>query len=255
MQKQARNSTGTKGRYLYAIVADSEQKSYSGLGLFGGRVYTIVDGSIAAVVSDVPNQKIRPERRHFAAHQGVLRLVMAESDLLPMSFGIISESAKAVQRILAANREAIRGQLGRVSGKVEMGLKVSWDVPNIFEYMVTIHPDLMEARDRLKDPLNRPSHEDKIEIGQLFEELLDSDREQHTSLVEDILRPNCAEMVRNKCRDESMVMNLACLVGRDSISEFESGVLEAAGHFDDCFAFDFNGPWAPHNFVELQIEV
>ena len=60
-------------------------------------------------------------------------------------------------------------------------------------------------------------------------------------------------MKRNKCRDEREVMNLACLVDRNQVDKFESVVFEAANHFDDNFAFDYNGPWAPHNFVEVDI--
>ena len=255
MQKQPKRVTGMGGRYLYAIVSGPQERSYGNLGINGGRVYTIGDGDLSAVVSDVPNQRIRPERRHFAAHQSVLRTLMADCDLLPMSFGIISGGPKAVRGILTRNRKALASQLIRVSGKVEMGLKVAWDVPNIFEYMVNIHRELMEARDRLNNPLRRPSHEEKIEVGQLFEELLDSDRESRTAMVERSLGPKCFEIKPNKCRDEREVMNLACLVGRNHVAEFEAAVLQAAGFFDDNFTFDYNGPWAPHSFVDIEMEV
>jgi hypothetical protein len=255
MQKSGKSPHGLTGRYLYAIVPGTEAKSHGGLGINGGRVYTIADGDVAAVVSDVINQKIRPERRHFAAHQGVLKKLMEDTDLLPMSFGIISAGPKAVRGFLERNHDAISTELRRVSGKVEMGLKVSWDVANIFDYMVSTHPELLEARDRLLSSPRKPTQEEKIEIGQLFEELLTADRERHTGLVEDVIGPKCSEVKRNKCRDERNVMNLACLVGRGSLADFESVVLEAAGLFDDNYVFDYNGPWAPHNFVQIEVDV
>ncbi len=254
MQTQTKPN-GTKGRYLYAIIAGSGEKSYGRIGLNKGTVYTISHGELSAVVSDVANQKIRPERRHLAAHQTVLKKVMEDLDLLPMSFGIISDGPGAVKRLLKRNRKAIAGRLNRVSGKVEMGLKVAWDVPNIFEYMVNVHPELAEARDRLVSLGVRVSHEDKIAIGQLFEELLALDRTRYTDLVEQVLESRCTEIKRNPCRDERDVMKLACLVDRTSLGGFEAGVLEAAAYFDDNFAFDYNGPWAPHNFVEMEVEV
>lgn len=255
MQKSSQKLTGNSAQYLYAIVAGTEERSFGDLGINGGKVYTISDGHIAAIVSDIPNQRIRPERRHFAAHQGVLKRVMEEWDLLPMSFGIISDGPKAVRQILVRNRKAISSQLKRVSGKVEMGVRVTWDVPNIFEYMVNIHPDLMDARDRLLSPQRRPTQDEKIEVGRMFEELVSSDRDRHTGVVEQILGPRCFEIKRNTCREEREVMNLASLVGRNAVSEFEAGVLEAAGFFDDNFAFDYNGPWAPHNFVEMEVDL
>ena len=255
MQKHLKTSDGMSGRYLYAIVAGSEDRSYQDLGIVGGNVYTISDGHTAAVVSDVPNQKIRPERRYFAAHQAVLRKLMEDTDLLPMAFGIISAGPKSVRAILSRNRKAISSQLMRVSGKVEMGLKVSWDVPNIFEYMVKIHPDLMEARDRLLNSPRGTTHEQKLELGRLFERLLEADRDRHTDQVEDTLGPVCSEIKRNKCREERDVMNLACLVARTSIAAFETRVLKAASLFDDNFSFDYSGPWAPHNFVEIEMDI
>ena len=92
-------------------------------------------------------------------------------------------------------------------------------------------------------------------ILQLFEELLSSDRDRHTDRVEQVLRSRCSEIKRSPCRGELEVMKLACLVDRSALPEFEAGVFQAASLFDDNFAFDYNGPWAPHNFVEMAVEI
>jgi hypothetical protein len=44
-------------------------------------------------------------------------------------------------------------------------------------------------------------------------------------------------------------------VGRDAEARFEDGVLEAAKLFDNNFLFDYNGPWAPHNFVDIELKL
>jgi len=254
MEKITPRMSGLKGKYLYAVVPGAQQRIYGRMGINGGKVYTIADGDIAAVVSDVPSEKIRPERRHFAAHQGVLKKLMADGDLLPVTFGVISNGPKSVRAILSRNNSAVKKQLKRISGKVEMGLRVAWDVPNIFEYIVTTHAELRLARDELLQSNRQLTQDDRIEIGRMFEQILNLDREQHTEQVERALATRCSEIKRNRCRTEKEVMNLSCLVGRGLMQEFEAGVFEAASHFDDNFAFDFNGPWAPHNFVELEID-
>jgi hypothetical protein len=185
----------------------------------------------------------------------VLKRIMTDGDLLPMSFGIISSGPKAVRSILSRNNKGLVEQLRRVSGKVEMGLRVAWDVPNIFEYIVSTHLDLRQARDELLRGNHEPTQEDKIEIGRMFEQILNLDRERHREQVENVLDPTCSEIKQNKFRNEKEVMNLSCLVERNLLDKFEAAVFEAAGRFDDNFAFDFNGPWAPHNFVELEIDV
>ena len=254
--KQLPRQPAAKGRtYIYAVTIDAQGRTYGDFGIDGRMVYSIPVGRVAAVVSDLPSGVIRPERSRLAAHQEVLKKLMAEATPLPMSFGIVADSPEAVRKMLSRNQQALREQLRRVAGKVEMGLRVTWDVPNIFEYFVNTHPELRLARDRFLGGHREPTQEQKIEVGRMFDRLLNEDREAYADTVEGILAPHCMEIERNKCRNEREVMNLACLVERAAMPQFESGVFEAAQQFDNNFAFDYNGPWAPHNFVEIALEL
>jgi len=181
-------AAGTR-KYLYAVIARDPQEDYGPSGINDGVVYTIAKGRVAAVVSDLPNEKIRPERRHLSVHQQVLQKLLGRTTPLPMSFGIIADSAKAVEKILSTNQEALLKQLHRLEGKVEMGLRVAWDVPNIFEYFVNTHPELKAARDRFLRGQREPTQEEKIEVGRLFDRILQEDREAYADHVESILSP------------------------------------------------------------------
>ncbi len=246
-----------KGRYLYAVIAVAGGQKLETQGIDNGALYTISEGKISAVVSDVPNKKLRPERRHLAAHQGVLRRLMEEGTPLPMTFGIIADGPQAIRRILTLNEKAFQEALDHVNGKVEMGLRVTWDVPNIFDYFTNTHPELRAVRDRYFGTNLEPSHADKLALGRMFDSLLNEEREIHTEKVEDILSSVCFEINRNPCRSELEVMSLVCLVGRDRAEqkEFEKGILEAANSFDNNYTFDYNGPWAPHNFVDIELKL
>jgi hypothetical protein len=248
-------TSGSTGKYLYAIVGGAEARDYGHCGIDSAAVYTISEGMVAAVVSDIPGRKIRPERRHLATHQTVLKRLMEESVPLPVSFGIIINDCRTVEKILSRNQKTLQVQLRRVAGKVEMGLRVAWNVPNIFEYFIHVHPELRSARDRFFGGRREPSQEDKIELGRMFDHLHKEDREQHTAKVEDALSGRCSEITRNRCRDEREVMHLACLVDREAQQEFEKGIFEAARLFDDSFSFDFSGPWPPHNFVNIDLKL
>ena len=240
-------------KYFYAVALIEGDLRLGTLGLDGQEVYTISEGTLAAVVSDTTNAKVRPERRNLGAHQQVLKALMAFGTPLPMAFGIIADNPAAIRSILHRNRVSFTEQLKRVSGKVEMGLRVRWDVPNIFEYFVNTTPELREARDRLLGSNRAPSQEDKIEIGRMFDRCLSETREDHTDRVRSALQPVCAALVSNKCRNEFEVMNLACLVKTSEMEAFETRVFEAAKRFDNSYAFDYNGPWAPHNFISLDL--
>jgi hypothetical protein len=241
--------------YIYAVVGARGGVDFDLAGIDGRPVEAVARDGIAAVVSGLAGGRIRPERRHLAAHRAVLgRLLELEDGVLPMRFGTIASGAAEITRLLARNRELFARQLRRVAGKVEMGLRVVWDVPNIFEYFVRIHPELRELRDSLFRAGARPSQEERIELGRSFERLLDEERLAHTRLLEEVLAPRCAEISRSAVREEKEIMSLACLVEKRRREDFENGVLEAARRFDNNFAFDYNGPWAPHAFAEINLK-
>lgn len=242
------------GQYLYAVIDCDQERVFDWSGMDGAAIRALTDGRLAAVVSEVPNAKIRPERRRLAAHHEVLKRLREQFTVLPAAFGVIAESPTAVHHILVRNRDAFLEQIGRVAGKVEMGLRVSWDVPNIFEYFVETQSELRELRDQLFHG-RQPTKDELIDLGRTFDRLLGEERALCVRTVSQVLRSRGFEIKENKPRNEQEIMNLACLIGQDAQKEFEEGVVEAARRFDNHFSFDFNGPWLPHNFVELNLEL
>jgi hypothetical protein len=252
---QANNQTAAVGRYIYAIIPDGGSSALGKIGLDESDVYTIGDGRVAAVVSDLTGGRVRPQRRNMAAHQEVLKQLLREVTPLPAAFGLLADDEAAIIRILEDNQTAFLDQLKRVDAGVEMGLRMAWDVPNIFEYFVGAHPELQELRDDFFRDGSNLTQDQMITLGRSFERLLGEDREQYTEQVESVMRSFCREIKQNKCRTEKEIMHLACLVDRSELARFEQAVLLAARPFDNNYAFDFNGPWAPHNFVEMDIHL
>jgi hypothetical protein len=56
-------------------------------------------------------------------------------------------------------------------------------------------------------------------------------------------------------RNVNEAANLNCLVGRRGQTQLEEAVFQAARLFDNNYAFDLNGPWAPQNFVEMDLQL
>jgi len=132
---------------------------------------------------------------------------------------------------------------------------VAWNAPNIFEYLVGADAELRAARDRLLAAGGASTRNEKIELGRAFERRLNQQREEHTRKVGRALASVAAEFKVNPCRSEPEVMNAACLVRREAQEEFRAAVETAAKLFDENFTFDYNGPWAPYNFVELELDL
>jgi len=244
-------------RYLYAITGDDAvEDTLAELGATGignTKIETLVEDGITAVVSAYRGSSVRPQRTNIAAHQKVLGALLAVTTPLPISFGTIADNNRAVRTALRHSHADLKEALERVRAKVEMGLNVRWDLTNIFEYFVVRHPPLRDLRDTLYAGGREPFRDRKIELGRLFSQLLEEDRERYTEQVEVVLRGCCAEIRRGEPRKEAEVMRLSCLVERDAQAAFEAAVFKVAQAFDDHYAFDFNGPWAPHTFVDVPI--
>ncbi len=243
------------GMYLYAVLAGDVDPSDAGpIGIEGGAVTRVALGDIAAAVSPVPRARLRPERKHVAAHHAVLSRLMRKATVLPAAFGLIAPSAEAVKYFLASRREVLEEQLARVAGKVEMGLRVSWNVPDLFAFFVSMHPELREVRDQLRLQ-KEVARGDLIEVGQLFDRILETERDVHFGLVSEALAAHGVAVKREPPRNEREVMNLACLVPREQELAFERLVATAAEPFGDHFTFTHDGPFAPYHFAELSLSV
>jgi hypothetical protein len=250
MSKSDKKNGTQNGIYIYALVDCGWSDDDLGSGLFESPISTVVEGRVAAVVSHVDRLSVRPARRYLAAHDGVLKRLLETTTPLPFSFGTIARGPNALRHFLNEYEEELAAQLDRVAGKVEMGLRVSWNVPDFYSFFVDDRQELRKVRDRIYSQGKNPSTSDKIELGRLFEQCLNTAREDHAKTVMTVLEPCCSEIRQTTVRREHDVMNLACLVHKDRLDMFEAAVFEAASGFSKYFAFDFTGPWSPHNFVE-----
>ena len=158
------------GQYLYAIASEGALASLSGMGLDQSPLYPVSQNGLVAIVSDIADRKLRPERKHLNAHQKVLSQLLVSGTPLPMGFGIVAEGEAATRKLLESYGEDFREQLERVEGCVEMGLRIRWDVPNIFDFLLSRNMELTEMRDEIRsvEELQGPQHQSRIELGRRF---------------------------------------------------------------------------------------
>lgn len=238
--------------YLYAI-AEAGLELPSGLaGLDTDPVMAIACGEVVAVASMTERMQVRPERAHLKAHNDVLNLLMQSATVLPFSFGTIARNAGEVRECIAVRSDAVSGELARLRGMVEMGVRARIAGTDIYRYLADSDHDLRAMRDAVYGD-GTPGRDALIALGMKVEQALDGMREAHLSQVLPLLEPLCAEIHRNSPRYNTEVMNLACLVHRDRQGLFEAVLAEAVRTIDDRLSFELNGPWAPHHFCDVDI--
>jgi hypothetical protein len=240
------------GQYLYGFTDGAYRLEGECRGLADAPLRKISFADVAAIVSEHPVEKLALLRRHLEPHHRAVREMSRQTTFLPATFGHISEGEAEIVALLEANRPAIRCELDRLAGRAEMGLKLMWDVDNIFEFFVNLDRGLRQCRDRVFGK-SRASMQEKLELGAFFEKRLQQERERRTAQILAALRPVYVEVRENPVTDEKMVLHAAFLIERARESEFEQAVYQAASLFDSHFAVDYSGPWPPYSFVRLQL--
>lgn len=239
------------GLYVCAVGRAGECEAPPLRGVFDEPAYRLDAGSLCAVVSDCAVAAVRAERRHIAATQSVLAAFGAKFDMLPMAFGTITKSKDDLRDFLDDHRETLMAQLQRVSGSIEMSLRLSLEAPDPIAYLVERTPALQAARERIFGGRRPPSRDDKIRLGQLFDDALRRYRDSHTAQVVAVVGASCAEVIALPVREEREIANLAALVSRSGVHQFEAAVHASAAQIDEEIAFNVGGPWPPHNFVQF----
>lgn len=249
--------TANSNVFIYAITAVAQPGMHDVHGIDRGRVYCLNEAGMMAVVSSLDRGSARPNRRNIMAHQEVLRFMMHHSRaVLPMRFGVVAQTDDCVRELLSDNAAAIRGQLQRVDNRMEMGLRVAWNVDNIYEYFIATQPLLRQARDAaFAEAAGSLRRQQKIELGRVFYRLVTEERKRLADRITGLLDDCCDEIAVIPPKNDNEAVNLACLVVRQGQESFEQAVFEAAKHFDNNHIFNFTGPWAPHSFVDLELRM
>jgi Gas vesicle synthesis protein GvpL/GvpF len=249
----------TTGVYVYGFVRTADAPELGCIGLMHegtpARVYAVSAGPVAGMVSHYDGRgRVLPLRRNLDPHERVIRETLRHTTILPAAFGHVARDAPQVAAMLRRHAAGLVRELTRLDAKVEMAVRVAWDVENIFTHLVGRHPELAALRDRIFAGGRQVDVNDKIELGRLFEERREAGRADVVQRVVDALRPHAAGVHVSGVHGEKAAADLAFLVGRDDTQAFRDRVLEVAADWPADYAFRCSGPWAPFNFVQLDID-
>ncbi|MCG5514366.1 GvpL/GvpF family gas vesicle protein [Ectothiorhodospira shaposhnikovii] len=241
--------------YIYAIIEADQARSLGKIGMQGAEVRCIVENQLAALVSRTDQIRLRPQRANLVVHNGVIKqLTDVGTSCLPLAFGTIAAGESAVRSLLREEHDTLLEQVRYFHDKVEMGLRVKFDVSNIYEYIMNTHPELKKLRDEIFGSQRDPGRDAKVELGRIFDRLLNEDRRVCLEKVQPLLEAVSVQVRSNDPRNDHEIMNLACLVSRDQVKPFEDAVVKAASQFGNEVSFNYSGPWAPFNFIDVRFD-
>ncbi len=221
----------------------------------GEMVYVVTHGDIAAVVSRTPVFIFDPTRENALAHEHVIETVMKTHTIIPMSFGTVFRTDDDIREVLRSIYPSVKDVLKQMAGKVEFGLKVTWDRDHIVEELQREHEEIHRFHQEITRKHLQSTYFARMQLGRMIDKALEERSAEYVREIYETLRAICVASRDNKPIGDKMIMNAAFLLEREREAEFDAAVNRIAKKFGDRLNFKYTGPWPPYNFVNIRLKL
>src|SRR5215472_11909759 len=246
-----------EGRYVYGIIQSRDPVTFGrmGIGGSGEMVYVVTHGDIAAVVSRTAVFIFDPTRENALAHEHVIETVMKTHTIIPMSFGTVFRTDGDIREVLRSIYPSVKDVLKQMAGKVEFGLKVTWDRDRIVEELQREHEEIHRFHQEITRKHLQSTYFARMQLGRMIDKALEERSTEYVREVYETLRTICVASRDNKPIGDKMIMNAAFLLEREREVEFDAAVNRVAKKFGERLNFKYTGPWPPYNFVNIRLKL
>jgi len=242
-------------KYLYGVVRAPGESRVRSEGVAGGPVGAVVEGEVAALTSDVPDEELRAGREELKGHARVLEEALEGGVVLPMRFGIVMESEESVRRdLLERHGEDLLAQLDDLDGKVELNVKAIYEEDALMREVVESDTSIARLRESLQGKSEEATYYERIRLGEMVSEAVEMKRAQDAELVLARLSGMADAVETGAPVHERMAVNASFLVERARMEAFDEALEQLGGEQAGRMRFKFAGPLPPHSFVQLEIE-
>jgi hypothetical protein len=244
------------GKLFYAVILADQECNFGSVGLDNKTVHSINYKDVGALVSDYPRvDSIKLLRKNLAPYHDVIKKASERFTTIPAKFGQIARDSGEVDIALRKNYQTIQKAIERLAGKVEMGLKITWSVDDVFEYFISRDDKLKILRNQLMNSNKSASQKDLIDFGHYFYERMNQFRDQVTEKTISALPPGEARI--EDIHDDKMITNVALLIRKDLLEQLEDTINKLGESMGSEYVLKLDGPYPPFSFVdrlELHLE-
>jgi len=199
--------------YTYGVI-EQDSVALDRPGINDAPITTVDYRSLSAVVSEIDNQAPEQTDENATAHDEVLR-------------------------------ELLGSDGGRTVVPMQFGM--------VFNNARTLKNVLRNGRVAFRRSLN--DLDGMVELGLKLVTKDDTDLDR-PAVVEDVatrLREVADTEAANELYSDRLLFNRAYLVARDDQPAFDAQIAEIREQYGEALHVQYNGPWAPYNFVDIEI--
>ena len=240
----------TNQLYVYGIVTENTTLPAGLTGIGDGAVETTSHGSLAAVVTRLDADQELGTPGNLLAHSSVLDALAEHSTILPMAFGTIVPSENELhESVLELNEHEYQDTLERLSHTVQYTVRARYIRDEVLADLIEDDPQVAELREAIAGTTEDETREERIQLGELVVGAFGCIRPEHAQVIVEAVRPTVKDLRENEGGQVEDVVELAVLVDRDNVSEFEEALEVAAEQLHTRINFQLLGPQAPYDFV------
>jgi hypothetical protein len=239
--------------YVYGVVAAADAASIAHTGVEGSPVRAVSEGDLAALVSDVGGGALAAARE-VRAHWRVLEAVSAQATVLPVRFGTVMHDDDAVrEQLLAANGERLAVLLAELVGRVQVGVKGTYQQDELLRGVVAGSPKIAALRRRIEGLPDDAGYYERIRLGELVAAEVERSRDEDLARAFARLEPLAVAARQEGLGTPDAAFNLAFLVERERLDEFSAAVTALIEELGDRVAVRYVGPLAPYSFADVEL--
>ena len=211
-------------------------------------------GALAAIVSAVDEPEVMAARRHMMAHTKLLEAAMAIATILPMRFGIIVDSVDAIAAAITPKANDLLAMLDNLDGRIEAGIRASWNEAVLYHEIVAVRPDLGRRADAFKKVNPNATYYDRIDLGRDVDSAMAVKRFEEKKVLMARLKPLAIKHVDLPEGDDMNVMNVALLVDRAREAEVVAAIEAIDREEGNRLNLKIVSPAPVYNFVKLRLD-
>jgi hypothetical protein len=249
------DSSTARPVYVYGVVRASGLPSRGLTGVDGAEVGGVEHEGIAAITSPISVKHVRARRRDLLAHSEVLTKALEHGTVLPLQFGIVFETEKALRAgFLEPRKPELEKLLRDFDGRVELRVTAFYVEEAILAEIVEQNGRVARLRAATRSAPGGVGYGARLELGELVAaELRARARNDARALLEQ-LRPLAMAVDLDEEPLEHQVLRGSFLVARERLEKFDEALDEIAKRQAGRMQFKYVGPLPPHSFVSLEPE-
>lgn len=206
-------------------------------------IAVIVEGELAAAISETDSAEAVPSRANLMAHARVLEHLAEAATVAPMQFGVIVADHDHLASSVQEQHDRVLEVLERLDGHLEFRLRGRYEEDEVLREVVANDPRGVRLR-------GEGSFDARMELGERVVAGIEARREVDRAHVLERLTPHVADVVHTDVAEPLDAFSLSLLVATDHREIFDEHLDGLGAELAPRLGLELVGPVPPFSFAD-----